>query len=153
MHPLASQHWVLTGRYRQVNNPSGPATTPRKAEREDMDGRQEVGKSAPETSTILFIFLWTVSRFTTSSTAKVQVQVQTYKHKYKLMTHTSVNDAFIECVYRIRKTMTHTYVRKWSVNGALTDDDQSFSSAPHQEPVLWIVAGYANLPQLFWLAI
>ena len=22
-----------------------------------------------------------------------------------------------------------------------------------QEPVLWIVAGYANLPQLFWLAI
>ena len=21
------------------------------------------------------------------------------------------------------------------------------------EPVLWIVAGYANLPQLFWLAI
>ena len=23
----------------------------------------------------------------------------------------------------------------------------------HQVPVLWIVAGYANLPQLFWLAI
>ena len=23
----------------------------------------------------------------------------------------------------------------------------------YQEPVLWIVAGYANLPQLFWLAI
>ena len=22
-----------------------------------------------------------------------------------------------------------------------------------QEPVLWIVAGYANLPKLFWLAI
>ena len=30
---------------------------------------------------------------------------------------------------------------------------ESALMATFQEPVLWIVAGYANLPQLFWLAI
>ena len=36
-----------------------------------------------------------------------------------------------------------------------TDIILKFQTPGHdaQEPVLWIVAGYANLPQLFWLAI
>ena len=52
------------------------------------------------------------------------------------------------------KILNSQMLRKWKNILKIRYGIESITeSVADQEPVLWIVAGYANLPQLFWLAI